>query len=482
MRLLDEQFLQTTVPQMNIISHGLVREYKFSIDSRTLRSGEIFVALTGSQVDGHQFIMAAIEQDAAGIIVQENKKELLSKLSQAVLKKLFVATVPDTLEALISWASAWRAQFDIPVIGITGSMGKTTTKEMLSAIFTLNGMEHIASYGNQNTKIGIALNLLRLNSSHKAAIVEMGISQRGEMAELASLVRPTTAVITSVGHCHMEGLGSLADIALEKRDIFKFFTEKSIGIINGDMPLLANVGYIHPVVKFGSKTINQIQARKVQIGGAQTNFVLKLYKNKHQISIPKAHEGIVYNALAAAAVAYLHNVPADIIVRAIQKPISVEGRFQVRRLTNHNGTLIDDCYNANPESMKAALLAFEKYETSAQKIAVLGDMLELGVNSPFWHRQLGRFLRKVPSLKKVILVGEMVKWTKKTMPVTLPVEIFANWQEALKKLEIELKTESVVLLKGSHGMKLGNIVEALTGELQKPVASNAQPAMRGAQL
>jgi UDP-N-acetylmuramoyl-tripeptide--D-alanyl-D-alanine ligase len=282
------------------------------------------------------------------------------------------------------------------------------------------------------------------------------------MAELAKILRPTTSLITVIGHCHMEGLGSLADIALEKRDVFKYFTEKSIGIINGDQPILAQVSYTHPVIKFGSKTTNQIQARKIRPSSTHVYFVMKIYRQKYQVALSKPHTGIVFNALACTAIAQLLGVPNDIIVKGIQVPLEISGRFETRQLKKFKGVMINDCYNANPESMKTALLAFQNIETSAQKIAVLGDMLELGVNSPFWHRQLGRFLRKVSSLKKVILVGDMVKWTKKTVPVGLTVEMVPDWATAVTALETKLDQESVVLVKGSQGMGLRNLVDSFT--------------------
>lgn len=458
---LDEGFLQIALPEIEIISKGSATHYSFSIDTRTLKTGDIFVAIKGKQVDGHQFLTSALERGASGILIAEDKRSLLQVLEKSLLKNKFIALVPNTLDALLRLAAYWRAQFTIPVIGITGSFGKTSTKETLSKILTVAGINHLVSHANENTKIGIALNLLRLKPEHKVAVLEVGISQRGEMAESAQLLKPTTAIITNIGHCHMEGLGFLPDIALEKRDIFKYFTENDIGIINGDVPLLASVSYIHPVIKFGSKRTNQIQARKISLSGTHTTFILKIYKEKCEVEVPKAHEGVVYSILAASACAYLLNVPTARIMEAIAQPVEVSGRFQECSMKLYPGVLINDCYNANPESMKAALLAFEKLETNRQKIAVLGDMLELGSTAPFWHRQLGRFLRKAPSIKKVILVGDMVKWIKKTAPVTVTIEHFTTWQEALRHLKTELITESVVLLKASHGMQLHNIVTAL---------------------
>ncbi len=347
------------------------------------------------------------------------------------------------------------------IVAITGSVGKTSTKEMVAHIFDMHGMHYLASQGNQNTQIGVALNILRLRPEHEIGVFEVGIGNRGEMARIAALLRPTMAVITGIGHSHMEGLGSVNDIALEKRAIFSAFTERNIGIINGDQLILSNVSYPHPIVKCGSKMSNQIQARKVRVAGTHISFVLKIYGKKYPIMLNRVHTGFVVNALSAAAVAYLCNVPDEVVVRAIESPLVVAGRFQEKKLKGNKGILIDDCYNANPESMKAALLAFQQIETQSDKIAVLGDMLELGVNSPFWHRQLGRFLRKVPSLKHVILVGSMVEWTKKTVPMGIHVELVPSWNEAIAKLHDSLKgyTSSVVLVKGSRNTGLGNLVK-----------------------
>ncbi len=183
--------------------------------------------------------------------------------------------------------------------------------------------------------------------------------------------------------------------------------------------------------------------------------------------LQQPHVGTVFNVLAATTVAYLLDVPSETIVKAIQMPFSVAGRFEERRITVGGGTLINDCHNASPESMKAALLAFQEVDIKGNKIAVIGDMLGLGINSPFWHRQIGRFLRKVPSLKQVILVGDLVQWVKKTAPVGLPVELVSTWQEATEKLKAELNQDSVVLVKGSHETGLSNLVSMFTVDTQK---------------
>ncbi len=458
----DDHFITRALTDVSIVHRHFPHDPHFSVDSRTVQSGDIFVALPGTNCDGHEFVSEAFKKGAAGCIIAASKKAILKKISQVDLKNKLVLVVTDTLKALTQLARAWRLQFDIPIVAITGSVGKTTTKELLAQILSASGKKFFVSHANQNTKIGVSLNVLNLRKEHELAVFEVGISKRGEMAVLADLLRPTTAVITNIGHQHMDGLGSLNDIALEKRDIFKYFGEDSIGIINGDQPILANVAYQHPVIKFGSKTTNQIQSRKIRVSGSCTNFVLKIYKKKYSIELNQPHVGAVFNVPAATAAAYLLNVPEEIIVEAVQKPFVVAGRFEQRPISNSRGTLINDCYNANPESMKAALLAFQQVETKIPKIAILGDMLGLGVNSPFWHRQIGRFLRKVPSLRQVILVGDLVLWTKKTAPVGLQVDVVPTWQDAAKKLETKLEQESVVLVKGSRAIGLNNLVKLFT--------------------
>lgn len=458
--LFDEHFISNALPGALSEFRFFPQTINFSIDTRTLQAGDIFVALQGVEVDGHIFLSQAFEKGAAGCIIAHDKKDLLSGIKG--LDKKMILIVQNPLEALIELAIAWRSQFEYPVVAITGSVGKTSTKECLSRIMAHNNNKYFSSHGNQTTKIGVALNMLRMKPEHEVAIFELGISKRGEMSELARMLRPTTAVITNIGHQHMDGLGSLNDIALEKRDVFKYLTEDSIGIINGDQQILANVAYAHPVIKCGAKTTNQIQVRKMRILDSQINFVLKIYKNKYNITLDQPHTGAVFNALSAAAAAHWLGVTDEVIVQAIQQPCVVEGRFQECQVTGGRGLLINDCYNANPESMKAALLAFQQIETKSPKIAILGDMLGLGVNSPFWHRQVGRFLRKVPSLNKVILVGDLVSWVKKTAPVGLKVEIVSSWQEAAEKVSADLDEKPSILVKGSRAVGLNNLVKMLT--------------------
>ena len=455
---LDESLLKKMVSDAVLVQGQLEGDLFFSVDSRTIQSDELFVPLYGENVDGHTFLAQALEKGKGSFIAYE-QKELLSFLPASLLKNKIIIMVRDVKEAFIAIAHAWRMRYTFPVVGITGSIGKTSTKALIATIMMRAGKNYFCAYGNQNTLIGIALNIARLHDKHEGAIFEMGIQKRGEMDPMAALLQPTTAVITYIGHSHMECLGGVAGIAAEKRNIFKYFKDGNIGVINGDQLVLSSVGYAHPVVKFGHKITNQVQVRKIQIIDDHIECVFKIYGEKFSLSVPTVHEGMINNMLAAASVACVLNVPYSVIIDALQEPVVSARRFESCPLKKYQGLMIDDAYNASPESMKAALLAFELLKASGKKIAILGDMLELGQTSSFWHRQLGRFLRKVPTLKHLILVGDQVQWIKQTAPITLDVVHVASWQDAVEKLKEKLDPGSVVLVKGSRGMKLNNLVQ-----------------------
>jgi UDP-N-acetylmuramoyl-tripeptide--D-alanyl-D-alanine ligase len=457
--MITSEFIRSVLPDCSFLCAPLQTHVTWSVDSRVIEKGNIFVAIRGNTVDGHQFIADAFARGASGCMIEKKQESILKKIDQSLLKDKSIILVSDPQQALVALAFAMRKQFLGPVIGITGSVGKTSTKEAIAAVLKADNQSALISAGTQNTVLGVALTLLKLKTEHKVIVLELGISRRGEMARLVELAQPTIGVITAVGHSHMEGLGSIIDIAHEKRDIFKYFKEDNIGIINGDQPLLAHVAYHHPVIKFGSKTTNQVQARKIQAYNDSLSFTLKLYGQKYKITLATNHKAAVYHWLAAASVAYLININPQTIVDCMQKPVIIPGRFERRRLKVGNGVMINDCYNASPESMKAALSAFQEFETVGHKIAILGDMLELGVNSPFWHRQIGRFLRKVPSVRDLILVGSQVEWTKKTLPLGVKVEVVPSWKEASQKLKERLTQEVCILVKASRGIALNNLVD-----------------------
>jgi UDP-N-acetylmuramoyl-tripeptide--D-alanyl-D-alanine ligase len=461
MRLTTE-FIARALSDARIEQSADLSGASFSVDSRTLKKGDVFVALSGATTDGHNFVAEAVRKGAGALFLEFDKKECLRPCDQKLVADMPIIWVNNTLKSLIDLATTWRTQFTYPILGITGSIGKTSTKELLASIVQRAGKKCLMSHGNQNTAIGSALNILRMSQDYDCAIFELGISKRGEMEKIVHIIKPTIGIITYIGHSHMEGLGSLADIANEKRKLFNYFKEDNIGIINGDQPFLVPISYPHPIVKFGLKTTNQVQARKVIMRDSRAHFILKLYGKKYTVDLPYNHAGMINNVLASIAAAYILRIPDAVILEGIKDITCVEGRFEIRAMKQGSSTVINDAYNASPESMKAALLAFDKIEVVGKKIAVLGDMLELGLNSAFWHRQLGRFLRKVPTIRHVILVGKEVEWTKKTVPFGVSVTLVATWQEAQKIALDMVGDHGCMLVKGSQRMGLRNLVDYLT--------------------
>ena len=446
------------------VEDDVFKEVDLCIDSRALVPGELFFALQGTQSDGHEFIVPALENGASGIVISD--KEKLKAVPSYLLENKIIIQVADTYQALIALAKAWRQRLTIPMVAITGSVGKTSTKEMTRFILEQAGVNVYASFKNQNNLLGLCLNILKVKQSHEVAVFEVGINERGEMEEMVDILRPTLALITCIAHAHGQGLGSLPGIFAEKRLIFKHLTVSDVGIIFGDQDIFLQASYHHPIAKFGFKTKNQVQARKVCItsneqGDFLTSFVLKWYGYKETVTIKGNHRGMVSNVLAASTIAYLLRVPFEVIVRALPIYNGVEQRFEIKKIVKNRGCLISDCYNANPESMKAALLAFNQMETKGAKIAVLGDMLELGHKELYWHRQIGRVLRKMQGIDRLILVGDRARHIAQTAPSWLPVLLAHDWQEAGQLLEQSLigGGQNLVLVKASHGVQLGKMVE-----------------------
>lgn len=452
---LTKNFFISVIPQAQWQGPDFPEHMQLVVDSRLVTEAHpfFFVALKGALCDGHDFIQDALKRGARGIIAS-------SMAETSVSPDITFVTVPNVLEALIGVAKAWRAQMNIPIVGITGSVGKTTTKLLLGEILKDAHKRALIAQGNQNTALGISLNIWQLRKDHEVALFEMGISRKDEMKLLADIVRPTLAIITYIGHSHNAGLGSSYDIAAEKRAIFSYFTERSIGIIQGDQPELTATAYPHPIIKFGKKTTHQVQVRKVVVHSDYITCTLKIYHEKFSLQIPTTNTAFLNCMLAACTAAHTLGIDYADMVKTVQKPLVVPGRYEKKMLPHSGCLLIHDAYNASPESMKSALLAFEKVGAS-KKIAVLGDMLELGDESGFWHRQIGRFLKKVPSLSHLILVGTQVQGIKKTAPLGLSCILVPTWKEAVQVVQPLLEGKTAVLVKASRGMALSNLVDVL---------------------
>lgn len=437
-------------------------EVPVAFDSRSFGKGGFFVALKGNTVDGHNFISDVLEQGACGLLVSD--VGALAAVPAALWQGQIVIVVPDTYQALIALARSWRHQLTMPIVAITGSVGKTTTKEMVRSILDVAGVHAQVSLKNQNTVVGICTTILNIRTDHQVAVCEVGISLQGEMAERIEILQPTIAAITNVGNAHAKGLGGLQGVVFEKLQIFKFFKAHHIGIINGDQPLLANGNYAHPIAKVGFKTKNQVQARKIVSsvtadGSLSMSFTLKWYGKTAEVTLTHGHLGYVANALTASAIAYFLNISLENVVRGLEAYQGYDERFQLHQIKGGRGRLLSDCYNANPESMRAAIEAFGKMAGPGKKVAVIGDMLELGGKEIFWNRQVGRMIAKTGGIDSVILVGPLAAAACKVLPVGTKVMLAATWAEAVAMLDQSVGNEAFVLVKGSRGVGLKNLVE-----------------------
>lgn len=473
--VLSKIFLQAALPNATLWVDGVHvqadsfelsnQEVRVSFDSREVEKNDLFVALAGNKVDGHDFIAQVLERGACALLITTDSYEKIKTQHAHVLRNKLVITVCDTLQALIDLAKAWRQQFTCPIIGVTGSLGKTTTKEMLRLIFSVAQRTAYVSHKNQNTVLGLCANILRMPANVQVGVFEVSLHHKGVLDQLADILRPTMGIITCIAHSHVQHIGSLAEVSAQKRQLFNYFTPQNIGIVFGDQEFLTSVTYRHPIAKFGFKTRNQVQARRVRIvqdaqGNLCSKFTLKWFGKKAEVLLQGNHQGLVNNALAASTVAYFLDIPFDTLVTALGEYKSFENRFQTKKIKNDRGLMISDCYNANPESMKAALTAFDQMQSPGSKVAVLGDMLELGDKEAYWHRQIGRFLNKSSSLDTLILVGERAKLIAKTAPAYLSINFAPSWEGAAQLLQASLEErKALVLVKGSRGMTLERMVE-----------------------
>lgn len=454
---LDRSFVSRVLPDAVIFGEPEFTIITATHDSRCVQQGSAFFAIKGKSFDGHAFVSDAISRGARVVFVDRDKQSTLGELSAEVCSFVFVSSAEEALYAL---AAAWRAQYTIPVVGVTGTVGKTTTKELLAHFFRTAGHQCHTSPGNMNTRIGLSFALLRMTHEHTIAVFEMGISHPGEMRELADLVRPTLGIITTLGHQHMDDLPSIGDIAREKKQIFSYFGPQDLGFIHGDLPLLHGASYNHPVVRFGYKTSNQVQARRISFKDGKLHAILRVFEQSQAITLAIPHRGYLTSILAAAAVCYMLDIPLASVCSAIEKFQLIEGRFLAKKSVSGSCLIINDAYNANPESMREALFALDKMPGYSHKIAILGDMLGLGDQSVFWHRQVGRMLRHTKSISQVIFVGGQIFQAAKTMPHVISYKQVPSWKDVAAVLPDEMHG-AAVLLKASCGVGLSNLAPIL---------------------
>lgn len=443
-----------------------------SIDSRTINAGNIFVGIPGDKYDGHDFIKDALSKGAAGAVVRKDHPVAATLLSGAFGERVMIG-VEDPLFALQEMARYYRNKFRIPVVGITGSNGKTTTKEMIWSILSRN-VSVLKNEGNLNNHIGVPLTLLRLDPSHNMAIIEMGISDRGEITRLCQIAGPTSAIITNVGPTHLERLGRIENVAAAKGEILSFIDPGGVCVLNRDDTFfdVFKAKVSGRVVSFGMSPHADVYTGSADVsfdGRSIESMRFRLVCPLGEVDINLHVIGLhnLYNALGAAATAYALGVHLEDIKYGLEKFVPVK----MRSVVEHAGGIyiINDTYNANPASMVAAIDTLKNLKEGKQKFAVLGDMLELGENTAAAHRDLGIYIAGT-GIDGLIAVGEFAGYVAEGAIDAGMDENNAlacnDCVQALDSIKQWIKKGDILLVKGSRGMKMERIVEGLKESLQ----------------
>lgn len=421
-----------------------------STDSRTLDRGALFVALTGPSFDGHDFVSAAAERGAAAALVQ---RPLPVDLPQVI--------VPDSLAALSAFAREWRRQFDIPVIGVTGSNGKTTTKELIGAILSRLG-PCLITRGNLNNHIGVPLMLMELDATHRYAVIEMGANHQREIAHLASLAEPTIGIVTNAGAAHLEGFGSLDGVAIGKGEMFQSLPSDGVAIINADDPyagLWRENRSADRVLTFGFEQPADFMAHKVQsasaAGGFRIDFDLVTPAGTKAATLGLAGLHNLRNALGAAAVAFAAGATLDQIVAGLAAMRTVSGRLELKPAI-HGAYLVDDSYNANPSSLKAGIDALAGF--GGKRWLILGDMLELGESADELHAEVGRYARQA-GIERLLAIGRHSHFAVEAFG--RGAQWFGDAEALIAEARRSLAADVAVLIKGSRANRLERVSTAL---------------------
>ena len=426
-----------------------------STDSRKVQPGCLFIPWVGERFDGHDFIETALDSGAAGC--------LCARLPSTLRPDRFYIQVPDTRLALRDLASAYRDRFSIPFVQITGSVGKTTTKEMISAVLGAR-LRVYRTPENFNNDIGTPLTLLGLEPEHQAAVIETGMNHFGEIRYLGEMVRPDIAVISNIGDAHVEFLGSREGILRAKCEILENLKPEGLLVLNGDDALLDTVRSPFRTVRCGQSEQCQVRITELSDHGVEgITCAVATEKDMYRLTIPAPGEHMAYSASMAVAVGEELGLSREEIVRGVADYRPAGSRMRVVRLGSQR-VILDDCYNANPQSVTAALEVLAKTERG-RRVAVLGDMGELGSLTEQAHYNMGA-LAAMLGVDLVIAVGEKAARIADGAAESGGDAVhFATKEEALPEVRAQLGPDTAMLVKASHAMRFDWLVEQLEESL-----------------
>lgn len=421
------------------------------IDSRLVEKDYLFFAVPGERVDGHRFISQVAEKGAMGVVCEREPEQTDPGFPYIL--------VESSVEALKQVAMYYRSLLDIPVVGITGSVGKTSTKECVAAVLETK-YRVLKTQGNFNNEIGVPLTILRIRPEHQVAVLEMGINHFGEMHRLSEMARPDICLFTNIGQCHLEFLGSRDGILKAKTEMFDFMAPNGSVCVNGDDDKLVTVQQVQGKrpVRFGLSDKNHIYATDcVNKGLFGSSFQMHLYEDIFPVEVPLPGKHAIYNALAAGAVGQLLGLTGEQIAEGIGKVQSVGGRSHIIVLADK--TIIDDCYNANPVSMEAAIELLST--ANSRRVAILGDMFELGENEKALHRKVGAFAAE-KAIDLLLCVGPLSQsMYEEAIAKGGKAKYFEAKEALLTELPRLLTKGDTILLKASHGMGFTDMIDTI---------------------
>jgi UDP-N-acetylmuramoyl-tripeptide--D-alanyl-D-alanine ligase len=440
-----------------------------SIDSRTFRPGELFIAIHGPRHDGHDYVAAVVEQGAVAAVVAE---PLLSRYAGWVSDRCIA--VPDTFDALKALGRAVRQTWGGKVAGVTGSVGKTTTKEILAALLGAK-LRVLKSEGNLNNEYGLPLTLFRLEPEHQAAVLEMGMSRRGELARLAEIANPDVGVVTRVAPAHLEFFSSVDDIALAKRELIEgLHGKESLAVLNADDARVASFASMAPgrVLTYGIDQAADFRAEEIEDRGALgSTFTVVAGGKRTRLDLALAGRHVIANALAALAAASAWNVgagEAQAVFRSLRAPAM---RGELLRFSNGTA-IINDSYNSSPAALQAMTTLLAATPNYRRRILAAGEMRELGTSAPQLHREAGRFAAETGKIDWIVgVAGDAAQIIEGAVAAGFPksqTRFLANSQQAAQFLEELVEVGDLILVKGSRGVQMERIVDSLVAKHATP--------------
>ncbi len=447
-RFSTEEIIQATGAKL---LHGKVRNFStISTDTRTIVQGSLFIALSGEHYNGNDFALEAVNKGATGLILTQEDVEISEEVTTFL--------VTDTSQALMKLACLHRQRCDIPVIAVTGSNGKTSTKDMISAV--LSSKYHVLkTQANYNNEIGLSKTLFNISDVHHVAIVEMGMRGRGEIAALAKVALPTIGVVTNVGETHLELLGSIENIATAKAELVEAIPQNGLVVLNADNKYVKSMASKakSQVITFGIENQADVQAVDLFFDEAKTTFHCCYRNQDFIVSVPAIGIHNVYNALAAIAVGLHLGLTEEQIRIGLSSFQPGEMRLHIKKIGQY--IFIDDAYNASPMSMKAAIDSM-RHIAKGRMVAVLGDMLELGHVSESAHQEIGTYLANA-NVQVVVTVGKLARLIAESAKVSgiKVVKACMSHDEAQMFLTEFLQPGDTVLIKGSRGMHMEKILD-----------------------